>query len=150
MNAERDRSGPTRPATTRRTLVALGLALMVASLLGLFIEGARARSFAADRHRRAQEIEARELLDLYRQLTNSDAVLESQRWIYIERFRKLEAQIQQKDQQIFALRARLVKRSTSSPGGAHPSAEREQHRPRDVGSGNVRHEISARGTFQGG
>ncbi len=139
------KSSRVRPATRRRTLVALGVALMVASLLVLFIEGARARSFAADRHRRAQEIEAREL-DLYRQLKNSDAVLESQRRIYIERFRKLEAQIQQKDQQIFALRARLVT-ITSSLGGAHPSAEGEQQRPRDVERGNVQHEISARGTF---
>jgi hypothetical protein len=125
MNAERDRGGPTRPATRRRTLVASGLALMVASLLVLFIEGARARTLAVDRHCRAQEIEAREV-DLYRQLTNRDVVLESRRRIYIERLRKLETQIQQNDQQIFALRERLVT-ITSSPGGAHPSAEGEQH-----------------------
>jgi hypothetical protein len=106
---------PTRPVTRRRALVVSGLTLMVATLLVLLIEGARARSFATDRHRRAQEIEAREL-DLYRQLTHNEAVLESQRRIYIERVRKLEAQIQQKDQQIFDLRARMVT-ITSSPGG---------------------------------
>jgi hypothetical protein len=93
---------------------------MVASVLVLLVAGVRARSFATDRQRRAQEIEAREV-DVYRQLTNSEAVRESQRRIYIERVRKLEARIQEKEREIVALRARMVT-MTSSPDGAWPSA----------------------------
>jgi type II secretory pathway component PulM len=103
VTPERRRSGPTR----RRALAAWGLALMTASLLFLFVEVMRARSFASQRHRRAQEIEAREL-ELYRRLADGAAVLESQRRIYMERFRKLEARIQQNDEDITALRARLA------------------------------------------
>jgi hypothetical protein len=93
---------------------------MMICLLVLFLEGVRARGFASDRHRRAQEIEAREV-DLYRQLTAKAAVLESQRQIYMERFRRLEAQIREKEQDIVILRARLM--ITSSPGGTDPPAD---------------------------
>jgi hypothetical protein len=44
---------------------------------------------------------------LYQQLAGRDAIHESQRRIYMERFRALEDRIQQKGQEIFALRARL-------------------------------------------
>jgi hypothetical protein len=106
--------------STRRPLVTLGFGLMMVCLLVLFFEGMRARGSASDRHRRAQEIEAREV-DLYRQLTDKAAVLESQRQIYIARFRRLEAQIREKEQDIFILRARLM--ITSSPGGGDPPAD---------------------------
>jgi hypothetical protein len=59
------------------------------------------RSVAADRVRRA-EVEAREGY-LYRQVSNRDAILESQRRIYLERIRRLEAQLWGKDQEISAL-----------------------------------------------
>ncbi len=78
----------------------------MASLLVLFVENARARSADAERHRRAQEIEAREP-ELHRQLADQAGVLESQRQIYIERFRRLEAQVRLQVQEIVELRARL-------------------------------------------
>jgi hypothetical protein len=89
---------------------------MLASLLVLFLEGARARSSAAERHRRAQQLEAREPA-LYRQLAERDAVLESQRRIYMERFRRLEAQIRLNDAEIATLRRRLTI-GTTGPGGS--------------------------------
>lgn len=117
MSAERDRGGPTRTRSSPlRTLVALAVVFMVASLLILFVSGAGGRGFAADRLRRAQEIET-QVAHLYRQLAAKDAVLESQRRIYMERFRRLEAHIRQKEQEIATLRARLAT-ITSSPGGA--------------------------------
>jgi uncharacterized protein YceH (UPF0502 family) len=84
--------------------IAVGLALMgTLTLLG----GARAVGVAADGHRRAQESEVRQS-HLYRQLADRDAVLESQRRIYMERFRRLEAQVREREQDVAALRARLV------------------------------------------
>lgn len=59
-----------------------------------------------DRNRRAHEIAAREP-GLYRQLADRDALLESQRRIYMERFRRLEAQIRDREHDVAALRARL-------------------------------------------
>jgi hypothetical protein len=106
--------------STRRPLVTLGFGFMMVCLLVLFLEGMRARGSASDGHRRAQEIEVREV-DLYRQLRDTAAVLESQRKIYMERFRRLEAQIREKEQDIFILRARLM--ITSSPSGPDPSAD---------------------------
>lgn len=107
MSTERSRGEPMRPRrSTLRTLVALALGFMVASLLILFVWGAVGRGFAGDRLRRA-EIETREA-GLYRQLADKDAILESQRRIYMERFRRLEAQIREKDQEIVALRVRLA------------------------------------------
>lgn len=115
MGAESSRGGPpTRRPSRVRTLVTVGLAIMVASPLILFVGGAGGRGVAVDHLRRTQEIEAREE-HLYQQLAERDAVLETQRRIYMERFRSLEAQIQQKDQEIAALRARLAT-ITSSPG----------------------------------
>ncbi len=117
MSAEGGRGGLT-------TLVALALALMVASLPVLFIGGAGRPGFAADRLGRAQEIETRQA-HLYRQLVESDAVLESQRQIYVERFRRLEAQIRRSDQEIAALRARLTT-ITTSPDDAIDDIHRER------------------------
>lgn len=82
---------------------AVGLAVMATLTL---VSGTRAWSVAADGHRRAQESEARQSY-LYRQLADRDAVLESQRQIYMERFRRLEAQVREREQDVFALRARL-------------------------------------------
>ena len=45
---------------------------------------------------------------LYRQLANQDGVIEAQRRIYIERFRRLEAQLQQRDEHVAVLRERLA------------------------------------------
>ncbi len=98
---------PVRPFWTRRTLMAWILAFAGASLLVVFVLGAVGRSFAADRVRRA-EIETREA-HLSRRVANAEAVLESQRRIYMERFQRLEAQIRQKDEQIDALRTRAVR-----------------------------------------
>lgn len=79
---------------------------MVAIVCVLFVQRARARDVAADRQRRAQAIAARESY-LYQQLADRDAVLESQRRIYMERFRRLQAQVREREQDVVVLRARL-------------------------------------------
>ena len=79
---------------------------MLATVCVLFIQGARAWGFAADRHRRVQETAARESY-LYQQLASRDAVFESQRRIYMERFRRLEGQLREREQDVAVLRARL-------------------------------------------
>ena len=112
MSTGVDRTRPTRPrAGTRRVLVVVALVFMLTSVLVLLVGAARARDFAADRHRRAQEVEARELW-LYRQLANKDAIHESQRQIYIARVRSLEERLGERDREIFVLRARAAHRST--------------------------------------
>lgn len=88
------------------------LAFAGASLLVLLAWGAVGGSSAADRVRRA-EIEAREL-HLYQRLANGEALLESQRQIYIERLRRLEALIFQKDEEISSLRDRARAASMTS------------------------------------
>jgi type II secretory pathway component PulM len=97
----------------RHLLVVAVFALLTVSLLLLIVEVVRARSFEAERHRRALEIVSREP-ELYRQLSDRDGVLESQRQIYMERFRRLEAKIRQNEQEIDALRARLTTVTTSA------------------------------------
>ena len=114
MSAERSPSGPRRRPSTVRILVTLVLGFMVVSPFMFFVGGAGGRGFAVDHLRQAQQIEAREG-HLYRQLAERDTLLETQRRMYMERFRSLEAQIQQKDQEIAALRARLAT-ITSSHG----------------------------------
>jgi AcrR family transcriptional regulator len=79
--------------------------MVTLTLLG----GARACSVAADGHRRAQESEAHQS-SLYQQLADKDAVLESQRRMYMERFRRLEAQVRQRENDVAVLRAHLVDR----------------------------------------
>jgi hypothetical protein len=91
-------------AIGRRLVVASALVTVALTLLG----GARAWSVAAN-SRRAQESEARQS-HLYRQLADKDAVLESQRRIYMERFRRLEALVREREQDLTVLRARLVDR----------------------------------------
>lgn len=124
MLAPRSRAQPEGPHTAeagtarsegrrRRVLVVGVFALLTVSLLLLFVEVVRARSFAAERQRRALEIVSREP-ELYRQLAERDGVFESQRQIYMERFRRLEAKIRQNDQEINALRARLTTATTSA------------------------------------
>jgi hypothetical protein len=88
---------------TGRRGAAVALALMATLTL---VSGARAWSVAADGHRRSQERDAYHVY-LHRQLADRDAVLESQRRIYVERFRRLEAQIREREQDVAALRARL-------------------------------------------
>ena len=90
----------------RRAFVTLAVVFILASVGALFTQAAWARG-AADRHRRAQDSVARESY-LYQQLSNRDAVLESQRRIYMERFRRLEAQLRERERDLAALRARLV------------------------------------------
>jgi hypothetical protein len=65
------------------------IALVCMATLAL-VSGARALSVSADGHRR-----------------DRDAVLESQRRIYVERVRRLEVQVREREQDIAALRARL-------------------------------------------
>lgn len=89
-----------------RVIVTLGRVALVATVCMMLIQGARAWGSAADRNRRAHEIAAREP-DLYRQLAERDAVLESQRRMYMERVRKLEAQIRDRERDVRILRARL-------------------------------------------
>jgi hypothetical protein len=43
----------------------------------------------------------------YQQLASRDAVFESPRRIYMERFRRLEAQLREREQDVAVLRARL-------------------------------------------
>jgi len=97
-------------------LTAIGMRLVVASALVtvtlILLGGARAWSVAADNHRRAQESEVRQS-HLYRQLADKDAVFESQRRIYMERFRRLEAQVRERERDIAVLRARLVDRGVT-------------------------------------
>jgi hypothetical protein len=85
----------------------LGFGLMMFIVVLLIAEGARARGFATERRLRVQEIEASHA-ELYRQLANQAGVLESQRQIYMQRFRGFEALVRQKDGDIFVLRARLA------------------------------------------
>lgn len=92
---------------SRRLVVTLAVVVMVASVALVFVQGVRAWGFTADRLRRAEEIMARES-SLYRQLANQDGVIEAQRRIYIERFRRLEAQLQQRDEHVAVLRERLA------------------------------------------
>lgn len=89
-----------------RAIVTVGRVVVVATVCVLLIQGARASGSANDRNRRAHEIAAREP-DLYRQLAARDAVLESQRRIYMERLRKLEALVRDREQDVATLRARL-------------------------------------------
>jgi hypothetical protein len=91
----------------RRAVVTLTVVFIVATVGVLFVQGAWAWGLAADRHRRARESVARESY-LYQQLANRDAVLESQRRIYMERFRRLEAQLWERDQDVAGLRGKLV------------------------------------------
>jgi uncharacterized protein YlxW (UPF0749 family) len=93
---------PIRRSSTR-SLLAWTLAFTGASLLVLLAWAAVGRSSAGDSVRRA-EIEAREV-HLYQRLANGEAILESQRQIYIERLRRLEALIFQKDEEINSLRS---------------------------------------------
>jgi hypothetical protein len=87
----------------RRAAVILAVVAMVIVVGVLFVQGAR----AAERQRRAQESVARESY-LYEQLANRDAILESQRQIYMERFRGLEAKVREREQDVAVLRERLV------------------------------------------
>jgi hypothetical protein len=89
-----------------RAMVTVARVVVVATVCILLIQGARAWGSANDRNRRAHEIAAREPA-LYRQLAARDAVLESQRRIYMERLRRLEAQIRDREHDVAALRARL-------------------------------------------
>ena len=73
-------------------------------VLGWWMGG---RSVAADGVRRA-EAQVREE-HLYRQLSNRDAILESQRRIYLGRIRRLEAALWRKDQELSALRTRAIR-----------------------------------------
>ncbi len=95
---------------------AVGLTLVVTLTLA---GGARAWNVAADGHRQAHESEARQAY-LHRQLANKDAILESQRRIYMERFRRLEAQVREREQDIAVLRARLVDRDYGKDGTPWP------------------------------
>ena len=95
---------PIRRSSTRRRLTVWTLAFTGASLLILLAWGVVGGNSAADRVRRS-EIEAREA-HLYQRLANGEAVLESQRQIYIERLRRLEVLIFQKDEEINSLRNR--------------------------------------------
>jgi hypothetical protein len=90
-----------------RRHAAIGLTVMMTLTL---VGGARAWSAAAQGHRRVQESEVRQSY-LYRQLADRDAVFESQRRIYMERFRRLEAEVREREQDVAVLRARLADRT---------------------------------------
>jgi hypothetical protein len=91
---------------TRPTRVSWLYVVAVAGLLVFLVAATVQRSVAADRVRRA-EVEAREG-HLYRQLSNRDAILESQRRIYLERIRRLEAELRGKDQAMSVSRPRAA------------------------------------------
>jgi hypothetical protein len=63
-------------------------------------------SLTADGHRRSRESDARQAY-LYRRLADGDALFESQRRMYIERIRRLEARTREREQDVAVLRARL-------------------------------------------
>ena len=95
-----------------RRSAAVGLAVLATLTL---VGGARAWSVAGQDHRRTQESEIRQSY-LYRQLADRDAVFESQRRIYMERFRSLEAQVRAREHEVAALRARLAGRPSTLVG----------------------------------
>ena len=97
-STSRDPRSRVRPWTSR--------ALLGACLL-LVLRRVSVERSVADRVRRA-EVEAREG-HLYRLLSNRDAILDPQRRIYLERIRRLEAQLWGKDQEISALRTKTVR-----------------------------------------
>jgi hypothetical protein len=103
----------------RRAVVILAAVFILASGGALFTQVAWAWGLAADRHRRARESVARESY-LYQQLSNRDGVLESQRRIYMERLRRLEAQLRERERDLAVLRERLVRgqsqRATTDEG----------------------------------
>jgi|RhiMetdeSRZDD1v2_1073273.scaffolds.fasta_scaffold00643_5 hypothetical protein len=113
----------------RRAVVILAAVFILASVGALFIQVAWAWGLAADRHRRARESVARESY-LYQQLSNRDGVLESQRRIYMERLRRLEAQLRERERDLAVLREKLVRgqsqRATADEGhrvdGGAPSS----------------------------
>jgi hypothetical protein len=88
----------------RRAALVIGLTVMVTLTLA---GGARAWTVAAQNHRRFQEGEIRQS-QLYQQLANREAVLESQRRRYIEQVRRLEAEVRGREQDIAVLRTRLA------------------------------------------
>lgn len=90
----------------RRAIRTVARVVVLATVCLLLIQGARAWGSAADRDRRAHEIAAREI-DLYRQIAERDAILDSQRRLYMERIRGLEAQLRDREQDVADLRARL-------------------------------------------
>jgi hypothetical protein len=89
-----------------RVTVTLGRLVIVATACIVLIHGARAWGSAADRNRRAHEVAPREPY-VYRLLADRDAAFESQRRIYMERFRKLEGQVRDREQDVALLRERL-------------------------------------------
>ena len=89
-----------------RALAVAARVVVVATVCVLLIQGARASGSATDRNRRAHELSAREST-LYRQLADRDAIFESQRRIYMERFRRLEAQVRDRERDVAVLRSRL-------------------------------------------
>jgi hypothetical protein len=105
--------------TRRRGAAALACILGGLLLLLLLAWSAVARGAAADRLHRAES--DRRDAHLSRQIANRNAVLESQRLICMARFRRLEAQIQQRDGEI-ALRTfralRDARPATGPPGRA--------------------------------
>jgi hypothetical protein len=91
--------------TSKMTVIALAC-IGTLTLTG----AARGWSVAADGHRRAEESEAHHSYH-HQQLANKDAIVESQRLIYMERFRRLEALVREREQEIAALRGCLLIRS---------------------------------------
>jgi hypothetical protein len=83
----------------------LGLTIMLVTLM--LIGGGHAWSAWAQDQRRLQESEVRQS-HLHRQIIDRDAVFESQRRIYMERFRRLEGQVRDREQDVVVLRARLA------------------------------------------
>jgi hypothetical protein len=105
---------PIRASLPRHGLLIWVLAVTGAGLLILLAWGAVGRSAAADRMRRG-EIAAREAY-LYQRLADGEAILESQRRIYMARVQRLEARIRQKDDEINALRTRTLRAEEGSIG----------------------------------
>jgi len=83
-----------------RTIV---VTVVAASLLIILLHDLRDAGFAADRLKRIQELEAREI-HLYERLAQKDALREAQRQIYIDRIRKGEAQRREQAPEMVTLR----------------------------------------------
>ena len=79
------------------------VAFVAAGLLIIILHDLQEAGFAADRLKRIQELEAREV-HLYEQLAQKDAQRESQRRIYIDRLRKSETELREHALEMMTLR----------------------------------------------
>ena len=98
-------AGGRRPRPLRVESRAIIVTFIAASLLIILAHDLRDAGFATDRLKRIHELEARDA-QFYEQLAQKDAQRESQRNIFIDRIRRVEAQLRGHSQELAVLRAR--------------------------------------------